>query len=208
MTDPQNDTADIAWLRNLAAEGANTPPQGGSILCASGLIWGTAGIAHWLVISGIVTVSPAAFGGIWGVALLVFFVTLFVLIQRLKARCVVETAATRAFGSVWQALGWGIFSLFTSLALLDVARSGQADIAEWSLVIPSFIIAFYGMGWAVSATVLRQRTLWVLAIASFVAAPLLALLSGSTIQYLAYAVALYLLMALPGYLLMRAANRA
>lgn len=207
MTDPHNDTADIAWLRNLAAEGANTPPQGGSILCASGLIWGTASLAHWGIISGLIPVDSSGYGAVWGIALLVFFVTLIVLIRRLKSQGGVETAATRAFGSVWQALGWGIFSLFTSLILLDVGRSGEANMAEWSLVIPSFIIAFYGMGWAVSATVLRQKMLWVLAIGSFIAAPILALLSSSTFQYLAYAAALFLLMALPGYLLMRAAKR-
>ena len=207
MTDPNNDTADIAWLRSLAAEGAKTPPHGGSILFASGLIWGTAALAHWSIISGLFPVDPAGFGLVWGVALLVFFAVLTVLTRRLKARGGVETAANRAFGSVWQALGWGIFSLFTSLMLIDVGRTGQVRMAEWSLAIPSIIVAFYGMGWAVSATMLRQRMLWARAIGSFVAAPLLALLSGSTVQYLAYAAALYLLMALPGYLLMRAANR-
>ena len=207
MTDPNNDTADIAWLRSLAEEGSNTPPQGGSILFAAGLIWGTASVAHWFIISGLLPVDPAGYGLIWGVALLVFFASLFVLTRRLKAQGGVETAANRAFGSVWSALGWGIFSLFTALMLLDVSRTGEVNMAEWSLAIPSIIIAFYGMGWAVSATMLRQRLLWVLATGSFIAAPVLALLSGSTAQYLAYAAALYLLMALPGFLLMRAAKR-
>ena len=207
MTDPNNDTADIAWLRSLAEEGAKTPPHGGSILCAAGLIWGTASVAHWFIITGLFPVDPGGYGLIWGVALLVFFATLVVLIRRLKAQGGVETAANRAFSSVWSALGWGIFSLFTALMLLDVSRTGEVNMAEWSLAIPSIIMTFYGMGWAVSATMLRQRRLWVLAIASFVAAPVLALISGSTAQYLAYAATMYLLMALPGYLLMRAANR-
>ncbi|WP_426041745.1 hypothetical protein [Brevundimonas sp. TWP2-3-4b1] len=207
MTDPNNDTADIAWLRSLAEEGAKTPPHGGSILFAAGLIWGTASVAHWFIITGLFPVDPGGYGLIWGVALLVFFATLVVLIRRLKAQGGVETAANRAFSSVWSALGWGIFSLFTALMLLDVSRTGEVNMAEWSLAIPSIIMTFYGMGWAVSATMLRQRRLWVLAIASFVAAPVLALISGSTAQYLAYAATMYLLMALPGYLLMRAANR-
>jgi hypothetical protein len=206
MPDPQNDAADIAWLRSLAEEGANTPPQGGSILFAAGLIWGTASLAHWFIISGLIPVDPAGFGLVWGVALLVFLATLFVLINRLKTRGRVETAAGRAFGSVWSALGWGIFSLFTALMLLDAGRTGEVDMAEWSLAIPSIIMTFYGMGWAVSATMLRQRMLWVLAVASFVAAPALALIAGSTAQYLAYAACLFGLMALPGFILMRAAR--
>jgi predicted membrane protein len=52
----------------------------------------------------------------------------------------------------------------------------------------------------------KSRRLWLLAIGSFVAAPVLALLTGQEEQYLAYAAALFLLMALPGWLLMRAAR--
>ena len=207
MSNSRDDTADIAWLKTLAAEGANTPPRGGAILCAAGLIWGTASVAHWLVLSGTVPASDTAFNVIWGTALVAFVVSLVVLIARLKREGGVETVATRAFGSVWSSLGWGIFSLFTSLVLLGMVQGAQANMAAWSLAIPSFIIAFYGMGWAVSATVLRQRPLWFLAIASFIAAPLLALMAGSTSQYLAYAAALYLLMGLPGFLLTRAAKR-
>jgi hypothetical protein len=207
MTDPRNDVADIAWLKSLAEEGSKSPPQGGSILLAAGLIWGTASLAHWMVLSGLIPVGPSAFGIIWGVAVIAFMAALIVLIRRLKAQGGVETAAGRAFGTVWSALGWGIFSLFSSLMMLDVAQSGQTDVAAWSLAVPSIIISFYGIGWAVSATMLRQRMLWVLAVASFVAAPLLALIAGSTYQYLAYSIALFLLIGLPGYLLMRAAKR-
>ena len=67
-------------------------------------------------------------------------------------------------------------------------------------------MVFYGAGWAVSAAMQRSRVLWMLAIGAFVAAPLLAALTGQAEQYLAYAVALYLLAALPGGWLMRAAR--
>ena len=203
---PSPETADIAWLRNLAQEGATSPPHGGSILLAAGLIWGAASVAHWTVISGIIAVGPAAYGVIWGTAGVVFIATLIVLIIQLKRRGGVETAANRAFGIVWSALGWGTFSLFSALMLLDVSRSGQADMASWSLAIPSIIMAFYGVGWAVSATMLRRRSLWFTAIGAFIAAPVLAIMSGSAAQYLAYAVCLFLLMAVPGFLLMRAAR--
>ena len=50
---------------------------------------------------------------------------------------------------------------------------------------------------------LRSRMLWLLAAAALAACPALALLTGSASQYLAYAAALFLLMGLPGFLLMR-----
>jgi len=67
-------------------------------------------------------------------------------------------------------------------------------------------LAFYGIGWAVSAAMYRSRALWGLAFRSFVAAPVLAAFTGYDEQYLAYAAALFLLMALPGFLLMRGAK--
>jgi len=202
----QDELTDIAWLKGLAEEGAKAPVRGGSILFAAGLIFGTGSLVHGLTTAGILAVSPAAYGAIWGVTTVVFLVTLVVLIGRLKREGGVETAATRAFGIVWSALGWGIFSLFTSLIASDLTRAGQSDVAEWSLVIPSIIMAFYGVGWAVTATMTRSKSLWTLALASFAAAPVLAVLSGTSWQYLAYAVALFGLMALPGFLLMRAAK--
>lgn len=207
MTNPRNDAADIAWMKTLAEEGAKSPPHGGSILFAAGLIFGTASLAHWTVITGLIDASPSAYGAIWAAAGVAFLAALVVLIRRLKAQGGVETAANRAFGTVWSALGWGIFSLFTSLMMLDLAQSAQADVAAWSLAVPSIIISFYGIGWAVSATMLRQKMMWVLAVAAFVAAPALALIAGSAHQYLAYSAALFLLIGLPGYLLMRDAKR-
>lgn len=207
MTSPRNDAADIAWMKTLAEEGAKSPPHGGSILFAAGLIFGMASLAHWTVITGLIDVGPAAYGIVWGAAALAFVGALVVLIRRLQAQGGVETAANRAFGIVWAALGWGMFSLFTSLALLKIGQVGDLQPAQWSLAVPSIILAFYGVGWAVSASMLRQRMLWILSIATFAGAPALAVLSGSEHQYLAYAAALFLLMAMPGYLLMRAAKR-
>ncbi|MEQ7153764.1 hypothetical protein [Brevundimonas aurifodinae] len=206
MTDTKDEITDIAWLRGLAEEGTRTPIRGASILFAAGMIYGFASLAHGAVEAGLVEVGTEAFGWIWGVAVLAFLAALVVLIGRLKSQGGVETAANRAFGIVWAALGWGIFSLFTSLILSDLSRQGASSMADWALVIPSIIMAFYGVGWAVTATMVRSRPLWVLALASFAAAPALAVLSGSPAQYLAYAAALFGLVAVPGFFLMRAAK--
>jgi len=206
MTDTKDEITDIAWLRGLAEEGARAPIQGASILLAAGLIYGSASLAHWALETGLIAAGTEGFGWIWGIAVMAFLASLVILIGRLKRQGGVETAANRAFGIVWAALGWGIFSLFTSLILSDLSREGASSMADWALVIPSIIMAFYGVGWAVTATMVRSRPVWILALASFAAAPALAVLSGSSAQYLAYAAALFGLMAVPGFLLMRAAK--
>jgi hypothetical protein len=86
-------------------------------------------------------------------------------------------------------------------------RTGEEGALVAFSLLPSVIMVFYGIGWAVSAAMYRSASLWGLAAGSFAAAPLLAALSGLAEQYLAYAAALFLLMALPGWLLMRGARR-
>jgi hypothetical protein len=201
-----NPAADIAWMRRVAEEGADAPMQGASILMSAGLIFGAASLFHWAQVTGAVGGDGVAIGAGWLAAAAIFLVTLFLIIGRLKRAGGVMTAGNRATSTVWTALGWGIFALFASLAALSV-RGGEATADVSFALIPSAVMVFYGIGWAVSAAMHRQRLLWALAVGSFVAAPLLALLSGRAEQYLAYAAALFLLMALPGWLLMRAARR-
>ncbi len=205
MTDSRDDTADIAWLRNLAAEGASGPMRGGSILMAAGLIYGVTSLAHWSVASGLADLGPQAFSFIWLGATVLFLGVLTLIIARKSGSGGVRTALDRATRAVWSAVGWGIFALFASIALMGM-RLGEDSLVLMGLV-PSIIMVFYGMGWAVSAAMTRTKPLGWLAVASFVAAPLLALLTGQPALYLAYGLALFALMALPGFLLTRAANR-
>ncbi|MBU2379894.1 MAG: hypothetical protein KJ824_12075 [Alphaproteobacteria bacterium] len=204
MTDTRDDAADIAWLRTLAEEGSTRPMRGGGILMAAGLIYGVTSLAHWAVTSGLVDADPQAFSLIWLVATGLFLAVLTFLLTRKRGSNCVRTAVDRATGSVWSAVGWGIFALFTSVAVISM-QVGEASLALLSLT-PSIVMVFYGLGWAVTAAMTRSRPIGALAVASFVAAPLLALLTDQPAQYLAYAGCLFGLMAAPGFLLMRAAR--
>ncbi|CAN5138000.1 hypothetical protein BH09PSE1_BH09PSE1_24920 [soil metagenome] len=210
MTDPiteTDDAADIAWMRNLAQEGAQAPLRGGDILLAAGLLFGLASVVNWLVMSGMTPWAPKTVLSIlWPVTTIVFVV--FATIQgRRKARSGgVQTTANRASATVWSCVGIGIFTLFVSIALIGFRLGNGFQPFVFSL-IPSIIMVFYGLGWAVSATTMRSAFLWRLSIGSFVAAPVLAAFTGSTWQYLAYAACLFGLMAVPGWLLMKKAGR-
>ncbi len=203
----EDPAADIAWMRRLAEEGAQAPMQGASILFGAGLIYGLGSLAHWAIVSGTVALGEEAIGYVWLAATAAFLVLLGAVLTRLKRAGGVQTAANRAAGTAWAAVGWGIFALSMSLLVLGW-RLGEAALMVGFALIPSMIMVAYGSGWAVSAAMLRGRGMWLLAIASFAAAPLLAALTGLPEQYLAYAAALFLLMALPGWRLMRAAKRA
>lgn len=203
--DTENAAADIAWLRKLAEEGADAPMRGASILMFAGLIYGAASVFHWLAAAGFIGVSIDNASLVWGVATVAFWIMLAVMIPRVR-RSASNSAANRASGIAWSGVGWGIFALAVAMGVLGWRLGASAAPALFTL-IPSIIMVFYGAGWAVSAGMFRSRTMWNLSFASFAAAPVMALFAGEPVQYLAYAVALFGLMALPGYLLMRAANR-
>lgn len=209
MTHETDDgAADIAWMRRLAEEGASAPMQGASILMMAGVYFGVASLVQWAAMSDLLPfASRNVLSMGWIVATLLFFGTLVVVISRLKRRPGVMTTANRASSVAWSAMGWGIFAIFTSFAVVGYRLGESATVAMIGLV-PSIIMVFYGIGWTVSAVMQKSRPLWALSIGSYIAAPVLAAFTGDPVQYLGYALALFLLMALPGYLLMRAAKRA
>jgi hypothetical protein len=88
-----------------------------------------------------------------------------------------------------------------SLAMSVVSWKMQSDVSF--MVFPSLIFALYGSGWAVSATVSRQGWQWTLAIACWIAAPLIAFLTGSLTMWLGYAAGLFLFALVPGLILIR-----
>src|SRR5690606_3641179 len=112
----EDPAADIAWMRRLAEEGAQAPMQGASILFGAGIVWGLASLGHWAIVSRLVPVGSAAINYVWLAAAAVFAVLLIVEITRLKRSGGVQTAANRAAGTAWTAVGWGVFALGVSMA--------------------------------------------------------------------------------------------
>lgn len=201
---PSDITPDIAWIRSLAQEGSNAPLGGGRVLFAAGLVYGAASLFQWASVENLVPFSPQQASLAWGVGTLVFLA--FTLIDRifLCPPTGVKTAANRAARAAWSCVGAGIFAAIASMAVVSWKLQDSGYGLLW--LLPSMVLVFYGLGWGVSAAMIRSSRLAALSIASFVAAPLLALMTGSSQQLLVYAICLFALMALPGFLLMRAAR--
>ena len=209
MTEKIEDpAADIAWMRRIAEEGQQTPMQGNSLLMFGGLLYGVASLFHWAAVTGALPLAENQLWIGWVVATVAYWAILAITIPRLRRSAGVYTTANRAAGIAWTGMGWGIFAMFIAMAVLGWRLADEAAMNAMFALIPSIIMVFYGVGWAVHATMQRSRGLWMLSLGSFAAAPLLALFAGAAEQYLAYAAALFLLMALPGFLLMRAAKQA
>lgn len=204
--DPIDTPNDIAWMRQLAEEGAQTPMRGGSFLMTGGLVFGIASLIHWAIAAGLLPLTLDSVWIVWLASGLVFAAFIVIATPRMRRTETVQTTANKASSIAWSAMGWGIFALFVSLAVLGWRMGIEFSPAIFGL-IPSIIMVFYGAGWAVSAVMHRSKAKGILSVASFVAAPVMALFAGDASQYLAYASALIGLMGLPGYIFMRAARK-
>ena len=178
--------------------------EGNSLLMFGGLVYGLASLFHWAIIVGLIPLAENQIWIGWVVATVGYWIILGVTIPRLRGEGV-STTANRAASIAWSGMGWGICAMFLTITVLGL-RLGESVLEGMYVMIPSMIMIFYGVGWAVHASMQRSRVLWALSLSSFAAAPVLALFAGQAAQYLAYAAALFLLMALPGWLLMRRAR--
>jgi len=190
---------DIAYMKALAQEGRQAPLLGGSILIAAGLIFGLASIVAYGIDSGILALPPVAYAFLWGGAGLIFAVVLMLQTRRTGGRPGAQSVANRAAGAGWMGVGLAIFVM--ALGMSVVSWKTGSEVAF--MLFPSLIFALYGSGWAVSAAMSDQKWQWKLAIACWIAAPLIAFLTGSPLMWLGYAAGLFLFALLPGVLLVR-----
>lgn len=193
--------ADIGFLKALAEEGRASPLLGGSILVAAGAIYAVASVTDWAVYTGRIAAAPWALPAIWGGASVVFVIALW-LIRARHAKW--AGPANRAAGLAWRGVGWTIFTLVVSAML--AAWRAQSPVPF--LMLPSAVMALYGLGWMVVAALSRKRWIWLTSAGSYTAAIALAAFCTLPAVYLLYAAALILLAVVPGAVLMRQAAKA
>jgi hypothetical protein len=190
---------DIAFMRALAEEGRSPPVLGGVTLLAAGTTFALASLAQWAVQTGIIAASPLAYSMIWAASLVVFVCILMALKPRLNAMPGARAPSNRAVSMAWSGVGWGIFAMFVSMAVICWRDHSTMVL----MLAPSIVLTLYGVGWSVAAAVSQRRWIWWTAAGSFVGAVIMAYASDRPVVYLLYAVALVLLAAVPGLFLMR-----
>ena len=190
---------DLAFLRDLAEAARNTPFGGGDYLIAGGGWFSLASILVWLGAQGVFgPILPSAHYA-FPICGLGFAGTLAYLMRRDRGR--VETAANRALGMAWAAIGWSIFAFCVGAVVM--AYRGQPFVLN---TITMFVVSVYGIGWALAATITRQGWMSVTAFFTFLTVPVLGALVGSGQEFLAYAITLVLIAVIPGIRLRAAAR--
>jgi hypothetical protein len=202
MTKPDAVRDDIAFLRNMAEAGREGPLTGGAILLAGGGIFGVASLAVSYGLS-----SGLGWGGwmqyIWPLSAAAFFAVLIGV--RLRQRREVAGPAARAAGFAWAGLGMAMFFIMLSLILVAVRLRDAHVLAA---VGPIFL-ALYGGGWFVAHLAAKRVWLQGVSVGAFMMSGVTALMADNlSRQFLAYGLALILLVALPGLVLMSAARKS
>lgn len=194
---------DLAFIRSVIEAGNNrTAMAGGEAFVAGGLIYGAQCLVQWLGATELVSLSKLG----WLVSSLgptaVFLVWLSWFVWR--SRGIVQPRAQKAINAFFAAAGMANLALVIAVGMLALRK---ASIEIWELY-PCFVFAMQGAGWLV-AFMLRKQ-LWLLAVALgwFVATVVLGWTIGSTTYVLIAALSLILLMALPGFVMMRLARAA
>jgi hypothetical protein len=196
---------DLAFMRALAQEGRRAPLLIGHNLMVGGLFYGTVSLVCW-ALAVRVLILPWSWAAIWSPGIWIavtppYLVYCYIRRTRWRATRPGATAITnRAVHAAYRGIGYALLSL---MAAAVIAAHQMKTMAAFAL-FPSTIMACYGLGWLVAAAMSETKWLRAVAVASFAAALLIAAAIELTAGYLVMAAFLYLLVALPGWLLTRA----
>ncbi|MBB2203876.1 hypothetical protein [Gluconacetobacter takamatsuzukensis] len=195
---------DLTFLRALAEAGRDAPLTSGPYFLSAGLLFGLASFAAWPVATGRTGLPPQAQLWVWLAAMVVYLPVVWFLNRAQPGRPGSVALVNRAVGMMWSGLGTGIGVMFLAGIIL-AWRCGTPIV--WAM-FPSLILAIYGAGWSATAVISGQAWLRVVAAGAFAGALAVAAAIDSAAILLLYGLLILLLVALPGWVLLRREGRA
>ncbi len=202
MTDPaQSARDDLAFVRALVSDGGAVQASLGQALLAGGLCYGIQCIAQWgIYISG--WQAPAAVHLTAGILPSVVFIGLIIWLSRRNRDAVPHGMSTRALNAAFGSSG---LAAMTTAVIFGYLAWRFQDMGIF-LFHPLMVAVVQGAVWYVAFAIRRRRWLGLVSIGWFAAAMLGALtIERMELFILLIGAALLLLMALPGWILMRSA---
>jgi hypothetical protein len=190
----------LAFMRVLAQEGRRAPMVNGRSLFVGGLIYAAASL-----VAGAISIHLLAVPQVWQGVVWIVATGLYVPYIVYRKRVCLETKpgataiTNRAVGAAWRGLGYVMLSLLAASWLLAFQFKSDLVFAMW----PSIVLAIYGGAWVVAAAMSEVKWLKPVAALCFIASVAIALTVSSPLCFPILAAALLVVMALPGWLLMR-----
>jgi hypothetical protein len=204
MNETQQAQADLAFLKGLVEQGGRSQMTGGAIFVAAGLLYGLQCLVHWTQTVGMTRFSDGfMLAFVIGITA-AFVVSLTLVIWRDRKR-VQLGVGTRALNAAFAGAGLANLVLCSVFGLVAWRERNQTI---W-LLYPATTCVLLGAAWYVAWMIRRRAWLATVSVGWFAAAAGLGWLvsSGDLASYiLLLGVALLLLMALPGVVMMRHAR--
>jgi len=200
MTDTQSLKDDLAFLRDLTQDSGRGLARDGFNLAAVGLVFGVVALVYWLVFWGPLASLMVLTYWLWVAGILLMIAsTAFARRSLPKA----TGAAARALSVAWN--GVGVSLLAGGLALLAAAwrlHDGSFVLATF----PILLFSLYGAAWGVAFAVKRLSWFAWVSTGCFAAAVAEGLLYRSPHQWLVLSAGLFLLVGLPGLVILKKAQ--
>ena len=204
-SDLQSARDDLAYMRGLVDGTGPMQATIGECFFWAGILYGGQCFLHWLQALGLAPESGVAALAIVWLPTVLFCGVLAVIIWK-DRKTKVTGVASRALGAVFQGAG------LANLVMAFVFGYGAARAENFGLWLyhPIVVCMFQGVAWFVAWQILRKTWLGFVAAGWFVTTMALGVaIFGDTTTYLPIlAIALVVLMAVPGWIIWRAAKKA
>jgi hypothetical protein len=200
MSDAQSLKDDLAFLRDLTQDSGKGLARDGFNLAVVGLTFGVVSLVYWLVFWGPLSAVRGVTWWLWVAGVATTIATTAVVRRRLPPP---TGAAARALSVAWN--GVGLSLLGGGFALL--AAGWRLHDASFVLAtFPILLFSLYGAAWGVAYAVKRLGWFAGVSVGCFAAAIAEGLLYRSPHQWLVLSIGLFLLVGLPGLVILNKAR--
>jgi hypothetical protein len=206
MTDARSPESDLAFLKALVEEGSRSQMTGGAAFLAGGLLYGFQCLVQWAQAVGLVHLSDG-FMLAFVIGITVTFLIVLGIVLWRERGLGQRAASMRALNAAFAGAGIANLVLCSVFALVALRERSQTI---W-LLYPVTLSVVFGAAWYVAFMVRRRAWHGLVSAGWYATAVGLGVLvsTGDVATYvLAIAVALLVLMALPGAVMMRAAVKS
>jgi hypothetical protein len=190
---------DLAFIKALAQEGRRAPLLNGRSLIAAGVIYGLTSVAAWAMGTGVLRLPHEWRWGIWLLATAIFYPCLLIAKRAACSRPGASAVGNVAVGAAWRGLGYAVLAMAIATSL---AAWREHSAMVWD-TFPCAVLVFYGAGWMVAAAMSKLTWVRWVAAGCLICAVGVGFLAEEASSALVFAAGCFLLVALPGWLLLR-----
>ena len=194
-------TDDLAYIRQMAEEGATAPSLSGRY----SLLWGSlvtvALITHWATLTGYISIPHNMIGAIWITMAVLGTMGTIIICRLLRDKPGQSSAGNRAESTVWPVMSLGIF-LYATATGFAVALRDQPVILFDTIIPVAFTL--HAVATSVSVPLFHTKTPWLLVIVSLALAACAMFMVGTSEIYLIAAAGVFLTQIMPAISTIRA----